>query len=110
MREPKNIKRPGLVKSLDILNPKSKVNTLYLIAFKSAMFCRIKNSSTNHDALNFLLRSYKFPVKPSVMFMGLGCSKNNDGEGSKFVTIKTNSRFFKLFLLYSNLPNIGAFH
>ena len=42
--------------------------------------------------------------------MGIGCSKNNDGEGSKFVTIKTNSRFFKLFLFYYNLPNIGAFH
>ena len=35
----------------DLLWPKSKVNTLYLITFKSAMFCRINNSSNeyNHD-------------------------------------------------------------
>ena len=58
MREPKNIKRPGLVKSLDILNPKSKVNTLYLIAFKSAMFCRINSSSSE---------SWFFSFPPSII-------------------------------------------
>ena len=27
--------------------------------------------------------------------MNIGYIKNNDGESSKYVTIKTNSRFFK---------------
>ena len=37
------IKRPGLVASSEILNPKSKVNTFYLITVKSEMFCNVNN-------------------------------------------------------------------
>ena len=58
MGEPKNIKRLCLVKSLDILNPKSKTNTLYLIAFKSVMFCRINTSSSE---------SWYFSFPPSIV-------------------------------------------
>ena len=45
--------------------------------------------------------------------MNIGCFTNVDGEGSKHVTINTNSRFFKLFCVYSNLlkrANVGEFH
>ena len=42
--------------------------------------------------------------------MSIGYYKNTDGGGSKYITIKTKSRFFKLFRVYSNLANIGAFH
>ena len=34
-----------ILKSLKILDPKSKVNTLYLITFDSAIVCRVHNSS-----------------------------------------------------------------
>ena len=45
----KNKKVPGLVKFLEILNPKSNVNTLYLtITINSAVFCRV-NSSSNES-------------------------------------------------------------
>ena len=58
MRESKNMKLPGVVKSPEILNPKSKVNTLYLITFKSAMFCGINNSSN---------KSWYFEFPPSII-------------------------------------------
>ena len=34
-----------ILKSLKILDPKSKVNTWYLITFDSAIVCRVHNSS-----------------------------------------------------------------
>ena len=46
------------------------------------------------------------------MFMNIG-NKNNDGESSKYVTIKTNSRFFKHSCVNSNLlklANVGEFY
>ena len=49
----------------------------------------------------------------NVTFMNIGYIKNNDGEGSKYVTIKTNSRFFKHSRAYSNLlklANVGEFY
>ena len=42
----------------------------------------------------------------------MGCFKNIDGEGRKYDAIKTNSRFSKLFCVYSNLlktANVGKF-
>ena len=42
---PKIEKVPGLVKSLEILNQKSKVNNFYLITFNFSMFCRVDSSS-----------------------------------------------------------------
>ena len=44
--------------------------------------------------------------------MNTGYLKNNDGEGSKYVTIKTNPRFFKHSRVYSTLlklANVGDF-
>ena len=37
--------------------------------------------------------------------MNIGCFKNIDGEGSKYVTIKTNSRFLKLLRLFQLAEN-----
>ena len=45
--------------------------------------------------------------------MNIGYLKNNDGESSKYVTIKTNSRFFKHSRVNSNLlklANVGEFY
>ena len=45
--------------------------------------------------------------------MNIGYLKNNDGESSKYVTIKTNTRFFKHSGVYSNLlklANVGEFY
>ena len=94
-------------------NFESKIEREYFEStFNSAMFCRI-NILMNHDT--FLLRSLEFAVKPKWKcwtFMNIGCLKNIDGKGRKYVTLKTNLRFPKLFCLYSKLlktANVGKF-
>ena len=63
-------------------------------------------SSSNHQSL-------RWNQNVSATFVNIGCFTNIDGEGSKYVTIKTNSRFLKLFCVNSNLvktANVGEFH
>ena len=52
-------------------------------------------------------KSFAVNQNGSVMFMNIGYLKNNDGESSKYVTIKTNSRFFQTFLRLLHLAQSG---
>ena len=100
----KNKKALGLVKSLEILDPKSKVNTLYLtITFNSSVFCRV-NSSSNESwcfpaSIIRLCGKTKMKVSRSWMSGALKILMARVANTSLFKRIRVVSNF----CVYSNL-------
>ena len=61
---------------------------------------------------NGLLEKHITRQKNTLVINVRGSFSTNDGNGSENVTLKMNSRFFKLFLVYSNsleLSKVGEF-
>ena len=78
------------------------------------IFC-IKQSflSAQVDADNQFGDSLVFiSLRVTVVARAVGSFNTEDGNGSKNVTLKMSSRFFKLFLVYSNsleMSKVGEF-
>ena len=73
----------------------------------------LQMSPTNRDIFPPSIIRVWVNQNGSVTFMNIGYLKNHDGESSKYLTIKTNTRFFKHSRVYSNLlklANVGEFY
>ena len=94
-----------MVKTLQILNPKSKVNPM---PCKFAMFCSVNNLS---NELGYLA---EFAVKPkwNCYFMNIGRLSNGDDESDKNVSSFQNEcaflkKLIGVYLNYLKMANIG---